>query len=394
MAFREVVVLVGIREHVVGGFARGRDGAVKIVGPGAAERHTLRTETSEEGEGVIGGFAQALQAEQAVATVERLAAVTDLVVDVGDAPIREDIGVLRHAVKEAYDEGGLTGILAAGVDAVERAAPFVPVELALEAEFVDERADAAHHADGKIGRLAALVLLWAGERRQRLAGRTVVVVNVGRQIIRHAVMRAAELKQFAHPVGATGGRTADAKRGVDALDRLERSLPEPEKIGLRAAPEPAEEIWFVPDFEVPLADGRKRVAVDGVLDGFTDEILPLLPVFRRTGTTLGGENRGRPGSHGAGDERRREHWVQTAIKEGIDTVVDDLPVGARVFWRVAHERFGTRAEGAQFVVKHSDGADVPGPELLLRERELLLEIAADEPAELIHVDHPFPRVAE
>ena len=61
---------------------------------GAAYVHPLGAKFPQQFEGVVRRFAQALQIQQSVSAEERFATVTHLVVNVANAPIREDISLL------------------------------------------------------------------------------------------------------------------------------------------------------------------------------------------------------------------------------------------------------------------------------------------------------------
>src|SRR4051812_24252720 len=121
----------------------------------------------QELKSMIGRLAQTLQAQQSVPTKERFATVADLVVDVAETPIREHVRLLRNIGQQACDEGGFRGSFTAAVHAVERPAPFVPVEFAAITAPANPRPDLPDDLRGVIGRAAVLRELRPGKGRER-----------------------------------------------------------------------------------------------------------------------------------------------------------------------------------------------------------------------------------
>src|SRR5690606_10653500 len=191
-------------------------------------------------------FAESLQAQQAVTAVEGFTAVADLVVDVTETPIRERIGILGNVGEQADGKGGFVCGFAPAVYAVEGASPFVPMYLAAIAAGIERSPQVADRGAREVGRGAVLRGLCACEGRERLVRGTVVVVRVGDDVVRRAIMLRAELEQLLNPFPARAGRAADAQRGIDRLDRVVGRFPKLKERVAVAAPEPAVEVGLIP----------------------------------------------------------------------------------------------------------------------------------------------------
>ena len=93
-------------------------------------------------------------------------------------------------------------------------------------------------------------------------------------------------QETVHPGRLRGGGPAHAQPGTHALDGAGGAVVELVVGGLFRIAGPEIDVGLVPDLEVPLRDFVDAVAFDEMPRECFDELLPLVPVFRRSDVLL------------------------------------------------------------------------------------------------------------
>ena len=184
------------------------------------------------------------------------------------------------------------------------------------------------------------------------------------------VVFATEVEELFDPAEASGSGSTDAEFRVDGLHRAGGGFVELEVVGLSSAPEVVE-VWFVPDFEIPLLDFLGTKALDLVLDELGDQLCPFGLRFWRGSVASVVEAGLFATRQGLRHVSELDEWADSDFFQAINEAVDLGPVKAE---RVV----GVALDDVHLFVEYAVAAQVLELHLLLESLEVALVNIAQE----------------